>query len=132
MLSQNLKEEITPRNPRSALKGWGLTAALFYGFGLLVFHAKADFENGNWVHAYYTWQFIKDALFIMVVCSISGFFWKLFSPLLIYSIIRVCLEIISITTGAEANNPLIVTVLFLSAATACVYSSIVLSRQKWS
>lgn len=120
---QNLEETIPIGHH---FREWGKAFVYWYIFGLLIFHAVArfDWSSPEWDKAYYIWQFTKDALAVIAIGSVHRKIFRAILPIIIYSIIRVCLEILTIFVTMGHNSEWIVTVLFLVALFAAVLMSL--------
>lgn len=104
--------------------GWYLT-------GLLIFHTKADFTNPIWSKWYYTWQKSGDCLYLLALHYLVPKYRKHLTPAIIYSIIRLCFQIIGFFRKTGQNDQFIVTTLYLIVLTIVIYHTINQLRNEW-
>jgi hypothetical protein len=104
---------------------------VWYIVGLLIFHTLANFDEGPaWSAVYFLWQHVKDVLAVWIIARLSGY-WKIFYPVVIYSIVRLCIEIIIIATGESPNIGAAVVVLYLLALCAVLFLTFIQMRKEW-
>lgn len=100
--------------------------------GLLIFHTKADFSNPIWAKTYYSWQKTSDCLYLLTLYYLVPKYRKLLAPIVYYSIIRLCFQIIGFFRKTGQNEQYIVTTLYLIALTIVAYLTIKqLQKEKW-
>src|SRR5574341_1493155 len=97
--------------------GWYIT-------GLLIFHTKADFTNHIWTKIYYSWQKTGDCLYLLALYYLVPSYRRPLTPIIFYSIIRLCFQIIGFFRKTGQNDQFIITSLYLIALTIVVYLTI--------
>jgi hypothetical protein len=139
MPQSSQKQEVTTRHALLCLR-IGVAGLFTFLGGLLIFHAKANFGwieciavNETWWKAYYIWHFVLESLAVLCFSFTIAFFlvllgkttytfedWiNILMPVIIYSIFRLCVEILTIFVGFP-NQEIWVTLLFLVALSSAV------------
>lgn len=73
----------------------------------------------GWAQTYYLWQFTKDLLAVLGFCALHRILLLVFCPVLVYSAVRLLLEINAVVTGQDVNHYVTVSTLFVVALAAC-------------
>lgn len=104
---------------------------VWYLGGLLLFNAIAVFDTPGWDKCYYVWQKTCDCLFLFSLYRLLPSFRKPLLPIIIYSIIRLCFQIIGIFRETDQNDKYIVTTLFLSALSITIALTVKQQINEW-
>jgi hypothetical protein len=96
----------------------------YFVVGLLIFHKMADFAIIGWQNTYYFWDKSLDLLFFLIIYAIAPKAKSVFVPVIYYSIVRLCFQIITITVGTDTNDQRIVNILYLMLLVIFICQSI--------
>lgn len=113
---------------------WPLIVLYWLATGLLLYHAYGEWQgqySETWSNVYYVWE---SGLIFSVVASATHKrpkLFRMFSPLLFYAIIRICLQIMVLFLRMDINAKPIVMVLFILALTTTIYLTILEHYEGW-
>lgn len=110
---------------------WITLIVWYFVAGLLLFHVEADFSKMSWQNAYYLWQKSLDLLFFLILYSIVPNGRSVFIPVIFYSIVRLCFQVITIIAKTDTNDQRIVNTLYLILLGIFIYQSIKEIRKEW-
>lgn len=99
-------------------------ATWYFVVGLLIFHIWANFSIMGWQNAYYFWDKSLDLLFFLILYSVAPKARSVFVPVVYYTIVRLCFQIITITVGTDTNDQRIVNTLYLMLLVVFICQSI--------
>lgn len=122
-------QEGTTPSPRLS-HSWVVIALFFYLIPLLLFHTVAVFGT-DWDIAYYVWQKASDVLFIVAIRQLVPHLRTIIVPILLYSTLRLCLQIAGIFKETDQNTQYIITVLYLAALAATLFLTIKYLEKEW-
>lgn len=115
---------------------WCYATAIWFIFGKIIFYAIDRFGIGDditknkWGSTlidayYYTWDAAGNVLMMLLICSLSERLLKMFWPILLFTIIRLCILITTVVTKSmDRNMPQITAVLFLAALSSATILSL--------
>lgn len=108
-----------------------IIVAAFLG-GMTVFTHSADFSKTGWQNAYYLWE---KGLWVLALILVYSNIWKEFKLLaaltIVYTIARLCIQIITIIKAIDTNADKVVNILYLTLVSIFVIQSIKEIRNAW-
>jgi hypothetical protein len=118
--------------PRSRAVNVLITAlVILYMAGLMIFHAVGNFDyNPIWDNVYYLWDIVLDLLFWIVLLGLVRGFELVLLLVIIYTFIRLCLEITTFILGTGPNVWFAVDILFLVLLAIIILLSIIQAFRK--
>jgi len=103
----------------------------YFVVGLLIFHIWADFSVKGWQNAYYFWDKSLDLLFFLILYAVAPKAKAVFVPVVYYSIVRLCFQILTITIGTDTNDQRIVNTLYLMLLLVFIGQSLKEIKNEW-
>lgn len=104
----------------------------YFVVGLLIFHMVADFKNPQWWGVYYLWDKSLDLLFFLILYAIVPKAKSVFVPVIYYTILRLCFQVLTITVGTDTNDKRIVNTLYLTLLVVFICQSIKELKNEWN